>query len=582
MRVGGVRPVCAIAARAGWFALGSPELLSATQLHGGNGVLAPVAMLLGAIIVLASAAVRFWSRRQLKEMVRLAAEHSRAEQERNHLFSQTTDLVYIGDLEGRPVQLNLAWQRALGYSPSELDNKTLTAMLPGEDLPRISGAIHQLLQGSGNKLMDVRMRARDGSIRWFSWTLGKLPGGDRLMGIGRDITELREAAEEMSRKNEELFEALRAARSAMEEKARFLAATGHEIRNPLHGILGTTELLLTTRLTPEQREYAQTVRDSAESLVGLLNDLLDYSRIGARGVQMHNAPYKPREVVRGVVQLMTAKAAENSVRLRNWTDAAVSEAVIGDAGRVRQVLMNLVANAVKFTDSGEVRIDVTEGTSTGWLRVAVTDTGPGIAPADQHAIFEPFVQLRAGTGRGGSGLGLSISKQLVEAMGGRIGLISQPGAGSTFWFEVPAPRKTAPAHSEQGLARVLVAEDNQVNQTLTRRLLEKAGYRVDVAGNGVEAFSAAQSGYDLILMDLQMPEMDGIAATGAIRQWEQAQPGRTRRPIVALTASALPNDLTRCLEAGMDDYLSKPFTPEALHEKVDRWLRQSAVAVTGA
>ncbi|MEZ5400682.1 MAG: response regulator [Bryobacteraceae bacterium] len=539
-----------------------------------------------AVLLLAVACLLILKRhcyRRLREMSRLAVEHSAAAGERNHLFSETSDLVYIGDLSGNPIQLNPVWMRMFGHEPDSLTRQgSVESFIPTPDVEQVQAHVRGLIADGQPRRWNGRVRTVSGDIRWIAWTLKLLPEASRFLAIGHDITEFHDTADESAQRNADLFDALAAARSAMEEKSRFLATTGHEIRTPLHGILGMTELLLTTRLTPEQRGYAQTVRDSSESLMGLLNDLLEYSRIEARGIEIHNAPYNPRDLVHAVVQLMTPKAAEKGLRIESEFAPGLSGLAAGDSGRVRQVLTNLVSNAVRFTDRGSIRIVAAPGAAPGWLLMKVIDTGIGIAQGDQDRIFDPFLQLPGAHRKGGSGLGLSISKQLVEAMGGKISVESTRNAGSTFWFEIPlaARRSGSDGDGEAARRRVLVVEDNLVNQTLTRRLLEKNGYRVDVCENGVEALAAtSNTNYDLILMDLQMPEMDGLTATEAIRGCEEAGPRRT--PIVALTASVMPNDVERCRAAGMDDYLSKPFTPEALRAKVERWTRQHEPAISG-
>jgi signal transduction histidine kinase/CheY-like chemotaxis protein len=394
-----------------------------------------------------------------------------------------------------------------------------------------------------------------------------------------EIATLQSASHELGRQNEVLFQALAEARQASEDKSQFLAKASHEIRNPMNAVLGMTELLLTTRLNPEQREYASAVRDSAASLLSLVNDLLEFSRASARAIQLQVTRFEPRGVAQSVVQLMRAKAQRRGITLTADIDDAVPEEVMGDPGRIRQVLVNLVSNAIRFTNKGGVAIVVRTADDGRRLRFEVHDTGSGIPASDLARIFEPFASAQPREGESSTGLGLSISRQLVESMGGRIEVSSKTGEGSVFSFELPCRMAevadSLPAAGGREGVRILVADDNLVNQRLALRMLEKQGYDVDVVSNGMEAIKAVlRRQYSLILMDIHMPEMDGLQATDAIRQIETER----HTPIVALTASALYDDVRKCLQAGMDDYLSKPFTTEALQGKLDRWLSRHPMA----
>jgi PAS domain S-box-containing protein len=543
--------------------------------------------------------------------------------------------------------------------------------------------------------------------RWFAWEdhpirneTGQLT---EIQSVGRDITEQRQM---------EL--ALREARDKAEEASRaksmFLATMSHEIRTPMNGVIGMTGLLLDTSLTPEQRSYATAVRESGEALLGIINDILDFSRIESGAMPMEDTAFSPRTLIESVAELLSQRCAEKGIEIATYAHPRFAGSIISDEGRVRQILLNLTGNAVKFTDQGGVRISAQPDEDPAFIRFEIADTGIGISDEALPKVFQEFTQADSSLARryGGTGLGLAITQRLVSALGGKIGVTSTIGKGSRFWFTLPVKRASASTETQpaltgirvlvhttfhglsetlvrqlcdagadafaaKGLAsaetalasgafnvlimdmrtsntpaaellvrlkarlqgiksivlispkergslpslqssgfdgylikpvrqaslvrrveavvngvshaeaeekaeplqlaasepqvsmRVLVAEDNRINVMLATALLKKMGHVVDTAGNGREALEAlAAKTYDLVLMDVHMPDMDGLEATRRIRQAETAGRRKSRTPIIALTASTLEGDRQICIDAGMDDFLAKPLDPNAL------------------
>jgi len=498
------------------------------------------------------------------------------------LAENASDIIFLTSIEhGKLLYMNPAVERHMGVSRSEMigEPHRFLDLLHPDDRPAFSEALRGLTAGSVHA--QARFRRQDGS--YYMADMNLQPRFDRsgdiveVQGISRDITQQTEY-------EARLRSAIDEAEAANRAKSVFLATMSHELRTPMNAMIGMTGLLLDTDLNGDQAEYARTVRTSSELLLSLINDILDFSKVEAGHLELEATPFSIANAVSDVADLLVDAARAKGVEFAVEIDPEFPALVTGDPTRLRQVLLNLANNALKFTEHGTVavRVEVAErSTDRLSVRFEVADSGIGISAEQSAQIFEPFRQAEDSTTRrfGGTGLGLTISKRIVEAMGGNIELTSEPGVGSAFSFvvafatvPVATPRplgetrtdghdaSPAIARIEAAAAtldgRVLLAEDNPVNQRVATHMLRKLGLRVDSVANGLEAVKAiAEIDYDVILMDCQMPEMDGYEATAHIRTMN----GRAALvPIIAMTANALAGDRERCLAAGMNDYLSKP------------------------
>jgi two-component system sensor histidine kinase/response regulator len=680
--------------------------------------ISPVKDAAGSIVGSAAIARDITERKETEERLRASESELRA------LFAAMTDVILEIDSEGRYLKV-APTNPSLLYKPSEdLVGKTLHEVMPTEQADAFLEHIEHALKTQRPVNTEYSLLIGDEEI-WFAGTVAPMQH-DKVLYVARDITERKRAEQELEQAKEQ-------AEAASRAKGEFLANMSHEIRTPMNGVIGMTGLLLDTDLDDEQRQYAETVRTSGENLLTIINDILDFSKIEAGKLQIETIDFDLRSAVEETVGLLAERAHGKGLELASLVDADVPTALRGDPGRIRQVLVNLLSNAVKFTEEGEavLRVGLVEESEEAVIRFEVSDTGIGMSEEQRARLFRSFSQADASTTRryGGTGLGLAISKQLVELMGGEIGVRSEPGVGSTFFFTLPlekqpegagqvasapradlggigvlvvddsetnrkilqeqvaswgmrsgtaedgqralgvlraaaeagapydaaildmqmpgmdglelagaikedpsiastrlvlltsmgqrgdaeearqagievyltkpvrqsnlydalatimvAPEEDAPTRREEkrlvtrhslkeakafSRTRILVAEDNRVNQLVAVKMLEKLGYRVDVVANGLEAVEAlSRIPYSAVLMDVQMPEMDGYEATAEIRRREEK--GR-RTPIIAMTANAMQGDRERALKMGMVDYVSKPVKPEELKAALERW-----------
>lgn len=544
--------------------------------------------------------------RDVSAAQRLEAERQQAEAKlRNReakfrsLIQHSTDIITLLGVDGTIQYESPALETVLGYQPADLIGQNVLNWVHPDDIAAIQSIFERLMRYPGSTLRaELQFRHRNGSWRDLEAIATNLlhdPAVEAIVVNSRDISEAKR--DEAVRKQAEaaLKDAKTAAEAAAQAKSEFLATMSHEIRTPMNAIIGMTHLLLETPLTAQQREFTQTLHSSSELLLALINDILDFSKIESGKLALEQQPFNLKACLQESLNLFRAEAAEKGLDLVLQMHPEIPNTILGDCLRLRQILLNLLSNAMKFTERGQITVtaQLMAGTEPAtaaprnrcWIQFAVQDTGIGIAPDRIERLFLAFSQVDSSTTRkyGGSGLGLAISKRLVEMMQGQIWVESQVGQGSTFYFTIlaaagPEAQRALPPISSSGpscssLSRqppsqqplqILLVEDNLINQKVACLLLDKLGYTADVAANGREALAALhRQPYDAVLMDIQMPELDGLEVARQIRrEWSPGQ-----QPwIIAMTANALQGDREACLAAGMDDYLSKPIAIQDLDQ----------------
>ncbi|MBK1664787.1 hybrid sensor histidine kinase/response regulator [Rhodospirillum rubrum] len=506
------------------------------------------------------------------------------------IIATMVDGLIVMDDQGRIDLFNAAAQRIFGYDESEVVGQNAASLMSAEDAAGHAEPFGLHLWDGRSPLLNGTLkvigRRKNGASFPLAVAISELPapppGGAparRLFtGVIRDISD-------QIRHESDLRKAKEEAEVANRAKSDFLAVMSHELRTPLNGVLGMAELLCDTPLDPEQQRYARTIAISAEALLVIINDILDLSKIEAGHLDLENRPFDPASLLEGVRTLMEGPARDKAITLRTAIEGTNPTLRLGDEGRLRQILLNLANNGLKFTEKGSVTLRLKTGAG-GSLRFEVEDTGIGIPQESHDKLFHDFTQVSASTARrfGGSGLGLSICRRLVGLMGGRLGFDSTPGVGSLFWFEVDLPE--ARAVQSQPVApppgeplSILVVEDNEINRQVALGLLTKLGHRVTCVDDGAAAVRIVDTTpFDLILMDVQMPGMDGYEATRLIRG-KPAPVGTL--PIVAMTANATSGDVAAAMAAGMTGYLSKPITRKRLAEALIPHSPATEVSATG-
>ena len=513
------------------------------------------------------------------------AESATRESEEVHRFlsDNAPDMIARVKPEGEIKYVSPSCERVFGYTPEEHMRLTPMEMCHPDDLPAVSAAMMGMVERRQRRLDEplvYRARRKDGRWIWVEANphliLDDQGEPVEFVDIVRDVTQAKEF-------QAELEQARLRAEAAAAAKSAFLANMSHELRTPLTSIIGFARLLGDRgELDTDARHYAQRISDASEALLAIINDVLDFSKLEAGQVTLERSPVSVQRLAEETTGLISIQAAAKGLNLRIKLDREIPQHVVGDVSRLRQVLLNLLSNAVKFTETGSVTVRAAwkpdQTGAAGRLRLSVSDTGAGIDKEKLDRLFERFSQADVSINRthGGTGLGLAISKGIIELMGGRMGLSTRPGKGSTFWFEVPAEVGEPPAEAHEapgdldcpGL-RILVVDDTAVNRELVKLMLQPLGCEVDEASGGAEGVKAAVTqAYDLILMDVRMPGVDGLEATRVIRATSRLN---RKTPILALTADVQPENAKACRAAGMNDVLAKPIVPQELLTKVAEW-----------
>ena len=519
------------------------------------------------------------NQRLAKEVAQKGSQLEEQEQLFGAIFYASMDGVVLLNERGRIMEVNQAFLRMLGVNEEQLVGKGGASLFAEQDRDLARTSFKEVVR-TGYCRYECDLVRADGSVfpAEIVGSRAEVGGKKIINGVIRDTTERR-------RNMVKLRSAYDEAERANEAKSLFLASMSHEIRTPLNGVLGFTELVLGTALSGEQRRHLELVKSSGDMLIHIINDLLDFSKIESGQMVLENEEFDLEGMMKEVIEINSQVAAEKGLAVTLEMDAALPEVIRGDLVRVRQVVTNLVSNAVKFTKEGYVRIEARE--EDGWMKISVEDSGIGFDDGKAEMLFDAFSQADVSTTRqfGGTGLGLAICRNLAQAMNGEIEAHGELGKGARFVFSWPleegdealALQEAEGGANDESLVKtgklVLIAEDNAINARLLTIMLEKLGHESRVAKTGGEVLRLLRGGevFDVVLMDRHMPEMDGVEATRKIRAGESG--GEVAMiPVVAVTASALEEDRERCLEAGMNDFLTKPLRPSELEETLGRLL----------